>query len=270
MATRDEKAKALKQLHEGEQAFIVPNPWDAGSARLLEALGFRALATTSAGFAYTLGRRDGGVTLEDALAHCRALADATDVPVTADLENGFASSPDAVADTIRKAAQTGIVGGSIEDYDPEGDRIYDLGHAVERVQAAVEAARELPFPFALTARAEGRLRKNDDLNTVIKRLQAFQSAGADVLYAPGLTTLDEVRRVVEAVDRPVNVLASMLYPATVAELADAGARRISIGGALCYAAMSPILKAGKEMLNDGSFSWIETIVSPSELRDVLE
>ena len=269
MPARDEKAEALKQLHEGSETFVIPNPWDAGSARLLEALGFKALATTSSGFAYTLGRRDGRVTLEEKLAHCRVLAGATRLPISADLENGFAHAPAAVAETIRQVAATGIVGGSIEDYDPEAGCIYDFEHAVERVHAATEAARALDFPFALTARAENFLRGNPDLDDTIARLRAFEAAGAHVLYAPGLRTLDEVRAVVAAVRRPINVLAPLLYPASMADLAAAGARRVSVGGALCYAAMAPILAAGREMLAEGTFSWLAAIAPPAEIRDML-
>lgn len=207
MTTQREKAERFKTLHERDGAFLIPNPWDAGCARLLQGLGFEALATTSAGFAQTLGRLDGSVTLEEKLAHCRALSEVTDVPLSADLENGFADDPQSVARTIRLAAEAGVVGGSIEDYS--GERIYDFEHAVERVKAAVEAARSLDFPFTLTARAENLLRGRQDLDDTIRRLQAYAQAGADVLYAPGLRTLDEIREVCRAVDKPVNVLAAL-------------------------------------------------------------
>lgn len=267
MTTQREKAERFRALHEGPGAFLIPNPWDAGSARLLEGLGFEALATTSAGFAQTLGRLDGSVTLEEKLAHCRLLADVTDVPLSADLENGFADDPEAVAGTIRRAAEAGVVGGSIEDYS--GERIYDFAHAVERVQAAVAAARSLDFPFTLTARAENLLRGRQDLDDTIRRLQAFSDAGADVLYAPGLRTLDEVREVCGAVDKPVNVLAPFLRGVTVAELADAGVRRVSIGSALANAVLGTLLDAGREMLKRGGFGWVAGMAKDDDLRTLL-
>jgi 2-methylisocitrate lyase-like PEP mutase family enzyme len=196
MITQAEKAEKFKALHARDGAFIIPNPWDVGSARLLAALGFEALATTSSGFAQTLGRLDGMVTLEEKLAHCQALCAATTLPVSADLENGFAHDPEQVAETILRAGEAGLVGGSIEDYSGDDSQpIYDFTLAVERVQAAVEAAKSLNFPFTLTARAENLLRGRDDLDDTIRRLQAFEAAGADVLYAPGLKTLAEVRTV---------------------------------------------------------------------------
>ena len=197
------------------------------------------------------------------------LSAATDIPISADLENGFANSTQAVADTVRQAALAGVVGGSIEDYDSEEGRIYDFNHAVERIHAACEAAHDLDVPFALTARAENFLRATPDLDDTIKRLQAFEQAGADVLYAPGLRTLEEVRTVVASVDKPINVLAPLLYPVHVEDLASAGVRRISTGGSLCYAAMSPLLKAGREMLERGSFDWLTEIAPPAEIRGIL-
>ena len=203
-----DKARAFQKLHTRAGAFVMPNPWDAGSARLLAALGFEALATTSLGFAHSLGRLDGRVTREEKLAHCRALCDATDLPISADLENGFADDPAEAAQTIRLAAEAGLVGGSIEDYtgDPSNP-IYDFDLAVERVRAAAEAAHALDFPFILTARAENLLRDRRDLNETIRRLKAYETAGADVLYAPALVTLEEVRMVTGAIGKPVNVLA---------------------------------------------------------------
>ena len=235
MATQNEKGERFRVLHEREGAFIIPNPWDAGSARLLEAMGFEALATTSSGFAQSLGRLDGSVTLIEKAAHCRALAEITDIPVSADLENGFADDPLEVAAAIRVIAETGIVGASIEDFS--GSHIYDFQLAVERVQAAAEEVRRLDFSFTFTARAENLLRGNDDLDDTIRRLQAFADAGADVLFAPGLTSLEQVRLVTSAVNKPVNVLASFLPGVTLAELQDAGAKRISVGGALANAAI---------------------------------
>jgi 2-methylisocitrate lyase-like PEP mutase family enzyme len=267
MTTQREKAERFRALHERAGAFLIPNPWDAGSARLLEGLGFEALATTSAGFAQALGKLDGSVTLDEKLAHCRAVAAVTRVPVSADLENGFAHDPEGVARTIRLVAETGVAGGSIEDYSGEG--IYDFAHAVERVAAAVEAARALDFPFTLTARAENLLRGVDDLDDTIERLQAYARAGADVLYAPGLRTLDDVREVCRAVDKPVNVLAAFFPGATVAELADAGAKRISIGSALADVAIGALLSAGSEMLDSGTFGWLSRAASGADVKRIL-
>jgi 2-methylisocitrate lyase-like PEP mutase family enzyme len=250
VATQAEKAQAFRALHEGEP-FVIPNPWDAGSARMLEALGFEALATTSGGFAFTLGRLDGGVTLDETAAHVQALAAATELPVSVDLENGYGPEPEAAAHAIERVAQAGAVGGSIEDWDPVEGRLYDAAHATERVAAAVEAARRLPFPFTLTARAENHLRGNPDLDDTIARLQAFESAGADVLYAPGLRTADEVAAVCEAVSRPVNALA---WPGlTFAELAGAGAQRVSVGSRLTWTAVNAASAAAQQLL-DGDLS----------------
>jgi 2-methylisocitrate lyase-like PEP mutase family enzyme len=262
--TQAEKAEKFKALHEGDGAFIIPNPWDVGSARLLEGMGFAALATTSLGFANALGRLDGGVTLAEKLAHCQAICAATNVPVSADLENCFAHEPAKAAETIRLAAGAGIVGGSIEDWS--GEKIYDFNHAVERVQAAVEVARALDFPFMLTARAENLLRGHMDMDDTIRRLQAFEAAGADVLYAPGLRTLDEVRAVTSAVSRPINVLVVMIPGVTAAQMEEAGAKRLSIGGALARAALAPVLRAGKEMMEQGSFGWTRDLAPIGEIR----
>lgn len=270
MATQHEKAEHFRALHAREGAFVIPNPWDVGSARLLAGLGFEALATTSSGFAHSLGRLDGDVTVAEVMAHCRALCAATDLPVSADLENGYAEDPDGVAETIRLAAEAGVVGGSLEDYSGDAARpIYDFGLAVERVQAAAEAAQSLEFPFTLTARAENLLRGRRDLDDTIRRLQAFEAAGADVLYAPALTTLDEVRAVTSAVSKPVNVLAPPLPGVTVSELAAAGAKRISIGGALARAAIAALLRAGAEMRERGSFGWTSVLASGAEIERLL-
>ncbi|HET6630355.1 MAG TPA: isocitrate lyase/phosphoenolpyruvate mutase family protein [Woeseiaceae bacterium] len=254
MIAQRDKAERFRALHDAPGAFVIPNPWDVGSARLLETLGFEALATTSSGFAQSLGRLDGSVTLEEKIAHCRALCAATAIPVSADLENGFADEPAAAARTIVLAAEAGVAGGSIEDWS--GSEIYAFEFALERVRAAVEAARSLDFPFTLTARAENLLRGRADLADTIRRLQAFARAGADVLYAPGLKTLDEVREVCGAVDKPVNVLAPFFKGVTVDELAAAGAKRISIGGALADVATGAVVNAGREMLASGSFGWL--------------
>src|SRR5437667_4698082 len=220
------RAEEFRALHEGD-AFVIPNAWDAGSAKVLARLGFKALASTSSGFAFTLGRSDGGVTLDEVIAHTVELDRATDLPVSVDLENGYGPRPEDAAQAITRAAEAGAAGGSIEDYDPSGE-IYSAQHAAERVAAAAEAARRLGSPFTLTARAENLIRGNPDLDDTIARLQAYEQAGADVLYAPGLASAEEIGAVVAAVGLPVNVLARPSL--TVAEIAAAGARRISVGG----------------------------------------
>ena len=270
MLTQKERAEKFKALHEREGAFVIPNPWDLGSARLLTGLGFEALATTSAGFAHSLGRLDGQITLDEAIEHCRSLCAATDLPVSADLENCFADDPAEAAATILLGAEAGLVGGSMEDYsgDPSNP-IYDFGLAVERVHAASEAARSLDFPFMLTARAENLLHGRHDLDDTIRRLQAFEAAGAGVLYAPGLKTLDEVRLVTGALKKPVNVLAPLIKGVTVAELADAGAKRISVGGALARAAITTLLRAGAAMRDHGSFGWATDLVSSNVVASLL-
>src|SRR3712207_1549909 len=225
--TQAERGERFRALHEGEP-FVIPNPWDAGSARVLEGLGFPALATTSSAFAFTLGRADGEVTLDELAAHVTTLAAATDLPVSVDLENGFGPGPEDAATAVARAAVAGAVGGSIEDWDPAGG-LYALDHAVERVAAAADTARTLGFPFTLTARAENHIRGNPDLDDTIARLQAYEEAGADVLYAPGLSSPEEIRAVCSAVSRPVNVLA--LPHLKFAEIAEAGAQRVSVGGA---------------------------------------
>jgi 2-methylisocitrate lyase-like PEP mutase family enzyme len=250
MPTQQQKAEAFRALHEGEP-FVIPNPWDAGSARVLEALGFRALATTSSGFAFTLGRLDGAATLDDVAAHVAALSAASALPVSVDLENGYGADPQSAARAIERVADAGAVGGSIEDFDPEG-RIYAREHAAERVAAAAEAARGLGFPFTLTGRAENHIRDHPDLDDTIARLQAYAGAGADVLYAPGLRTVDEIRAVCEAVSKPVNVLA---FPSlSFAEMTGAGAQRISVGGALTWVAAKAFADAATAIRDRGDFS----------------
>lgn len=270
MMTQRERAEKFRALHERAGAFVIPNPWDSGSARLLAGLGFEALATTSAGFANSLGRLDGQVTRDEVIEHCRALCAAVELPVSADLENCFADRPREAAATIVAGAEAGLVGGSIEDYsgDPSNP-IYDFNLAVERVHAAAEAVRSLDFPFTLTARAENLLRGRQDLDDTIRRLQAFEAAGADVLYAPALTTLEEVRLVTGALGKPVNVLAPPLRGVTVAELAEAGAKRISLGGALARAAVTALLRACAEMRERGSFGWTEGLASGGEIATLL-
>jgi 2-methylisocitrate lyase-like PEP mutase family enzyme len=244
------KAETFRALHEGEP-FVIPNPWDAGSARMLEALGFEALATTSSGFAFTLGKLDGTVTLDEVAAHVAALDAATELPVSVDLENGYDASADRAAAAVRRVAAAGAVGGSIEDWDPREERIYGLDQAVERVAAAAEVSRELGFPFTFTARAENHIHGRDDLDDTIARLQAFERAGADVLYAPGLRTVEQIRAVCDAVSKPVNVLA--FSNLSFAEIVEAGAQRVSVGGALTWAAVKAAADAATAM-RAGDFS----------------
>lgn len=257
--SQHEKAVAFRRLHERPGAFVIPNPWDAGTARLLTSFGFEALATTSAGLAFALGRRDGedAVTREEVLANARAIVDATSLPVSADLESGYGATPEAVGETIRLAAEVGLVGGSIEDTTGDPARpIYEFDAAVERVAAAVEAARALPFPFTLTARAENFLFGRPDLDDTIRRLQAFEAAGADVLYAPGLRDLDAIRTVCASVSKPVNVVMGLSGPSfSVAELAEAGVKRISVGSALTRAAFGAVARAAREMREHGTFAF---------------
>jgi 2-methylisocitrate lyase-like PEP mutase family enzyme len=267
MSTQLQRAETLKALHEREGAFVIPNPWDIGSARLPATLGFEALATTSSGFANARGRTDGRLSLDEVVGHCRELSSATSLPISADLENCFAHNPEEAAKTIIRVAEAGVVGGSIEDYSGDASKpIYDFPLAVERVHAAAEAAQSLGFPFALTARAENLLYGRNDLDDTIRRLQAFADAGADVLYAPGLKTLEQVRIVVAAVSKPVNVLASFLPGVTVAELAEAGVRRISVGGALARAAATATAQAAIRMRDHGSFAWIADVLPGSEIE----
>jgi 2-methylisocitrate lyase-like PEP mutase family enzyme len=252
-STQQQKAEGFRALHEGE-VFVIPNPWDVGSARVMEALGFKALATTSAGFAFTLGRPDGGVTLDELAEHVGALARATDLPVSVDLENGFGPDPEDAATAISRAAEAGAVGGSIEDYDPE-DGIYAFDHAVERVAAAVEAARSMDFPFTFTARAENHIRGNPDLDDTIARLQAYEKVGADVLYAPGLGSADEIRAVCDATTKPVNVLALPHF--SVGEIAAAGGCRISVGSLLAWVAIDAMADAAERMRDEGDLSGLK-------------
>ena len=254
-ATHREKAETFRALHQAQGTFVIPNPWDIGTARILTQLGFKALATTSAGYAYTIGRKDGAITRDGALAHTRDTVAATDLPVSADLENCFGDAPERVAETLRMAAATGLAGGSVEDAtgDPQKP-IYDFSHAVERVTAAVEAVRALPIPFTLTARAENFLHGRPDLDDTIRRLRAFEAAGADVLYAPGLRDMATVRAVMSAVTKPVNVIS--VPGLTVPELAAAGVRRISLGSALSRAALGALVKAAREIQTSGTFGFL--------------
>ena len=248
--TQARKAAGFRALHEGD-AFVIPNPWDAGSAKVFEALGFKALATTSSAFAFTLGRLDGGVTLDELAQHVHALTEATSLPVSVDLENGYGPQPEDAATAITRAAEAGAVGGSIEDFDPAG-HLYELEQAAERVAAAREAADSLSFPFTLTARAENHIRGNPDLDDTIARLRAYEHAGADVLYAPGLRSGDEIRVVVEATSKPLNVLAHKGL--SMREIADAGGTRVSVGGALAWVAVAAMASAAEEIRDTGDFS----------------
>lgn len=251
-------AQRFLELHRGDTPLLMPNPWDRGSAVLFESLGFEALATTSSGFAATLGRLDGQVTRDEAIAHAGAVAEAVSVPVSADLENCFADEPDGVAETVRLAADAGLAGCSVEDYSgPESDTIYDPGPAAERVAAAAEAAHAAPGGFVLTARAENHVHGRDDLADTIARLQSFQEAGADVLFAPGLREPADIREVVSSVDLPVNVLVLPGMP-SIAELAEAGVSRISVGGGFAYAALGAAADAARELKETGTYEFWET------------
>jgi 2-methylisocitrate lyase-like PEP mutase family enzyme len=272
MSTQLEKAQAFGALHHRDQAFIIPNPWDIGTARLLAHLGFEALATTSAGYAASAGRRDYGIERDEMLAHIASIARATPLPVSADLENGFGDTPEIVAETIRLAAAAGVVGGSIEDSTGQPSQpIYYFEYAVDRVRAAAEAARALSFPFTLTARCENYLIGRTDIHDTIRRLQAYQEAGADVLYAPGVITKDDIEAVVSSVDRPVNVLAG-LQGLTLdrGALSALGVKRISIGSGLARAAFSAFLRAASEMREEGTFKFAGNTVSLSEIGAMFE
>jgi 2-methylisocitrate lyase-like PEP mutase family enzyme len=270
--TQSDKAARFRALHQAPGAFVIPNPWDAGSARILAGLGFVALATSSGASAGVLGRRDGKVTRDEALAHARAIVEATDLPVAADLEKGFGDSPAAAAETIRLAGGVGLVGGSIEDASGDRDKpLYDFGHAVERVAAAARAARALPFPFTLTARAENFLRGNPDLADTIKRLQAFEKAGADVLFAPGLPDLDALRAVCASVSKPFNFMVGIKGKSfTVAELTAAGVKRISLAGSLYRMAMSGLVNAAHEVKDKGTFGYLDDAMTTPELNGFMQ
>ena len=272
MKTQAQKAIAFRALHEREGAFIIPNPWDAGTAKLLAASGFEALATTSLGASSALGRPDGAgaVSRAELIANCAAIASATNLPVSADLENGYAQEPRAAAEIIRLAAQAGVVGGSIEDSSgDERNPVLDFSLSVERVHAAVEAARSVGFPFVLTARAENFFLGRRDLDDTIRRLQAFGKAGADVLYAPGLKDLETIRTVASSVSKPLNVVAGFLEPGiTLKDLAQAGVKRISVGGMLCRLALAHVASAAREMKEQGSFAWMAQAMPASELRRI--
>jgi len=272
VVTQAEKGRAFRALHERAGAFIIPNPWDAGSARLLAHLGFEALATTSMGYAFSIGKLDTTLSRDEALANASAIASATPLPVSADLENGYGDAPEIVAETISLAGEAGVVGGSIEDASGRADDpIYEMGYAVERVRAGVAAARALPFPFTLTARAENYLHGRADLRDTIRRLQAYQEAGADVLYAPALETKEDIAAVVSSVDRPVNVLMGLRgVQLNLAELSAIGVRRVSVGSSLCRAALGALLRGAREMRERGTFGFAAEAASSSEISAILE
>mgnify|MGYP002629581983 CR=1 FL=1 len=265
-----EKCAVFRKLHENKMGWIIPNPWDTGSARILEGLGFQALATTSGGYAFTLGKSDGSVTMDEMLQHCSALTIATEIPVNADFENGYSDDISTMIDNIKRLVETGVAGISIEDFSRDERIIYPLAQAAERVHAAAEAIRETGVPVVLTARAESLLREFDnDLEEVEERLQAYSKAGADVLYAPAVGNFADLKRVTANLDKPFNVLASFIRGANVQQLVEAGANRISVGGALTYAAVAPLLRAGTEMLEHGSFDWMESVADGKEIRRLL-
>jgi len=259
--TQHDKALRFRALHERPGTFVIPNPWDAGSAKLLAKMGFEALATSSGASAMVLGKRDGQVTRDEALAHLRGIAGACELPVAADLEKGFGDAPAVAAETVRLAAEAGVVGGSIEDATgDEAKPLFDMGFAAERVAAAAEAARALPFPFTLTARTENYLRGNPDLDDTIRRLQAFEKAGADVLFAPGLPTLEAVRAVCRAVKKPVNFMVGIPGKSfSVAELAAAGVKRISLATSLYRVAMAALRDAAHEVKEHGTFGYLQRL-----------
>jgi 2-methylisocitrate lyase-like PEP mutase family enzyme len=270
MLSQAEKGLAFRALHERDSAFVIPNPWDIGTARLLKHLGFEALATTSAGYAFSVGRQDNTIARNEMMAHVSAIAAATDLPVSADLGNGFGDAPEIAAETIRLASAAGLAGGSIEDAtgDPEHP-VYEIEHAVERVRAAAEAAHSLPYPFTLTARAENFIVGRPDLKDTIKRLQAFQQAGTDVLYAPGLTSGEDISAVVSSVDRPVNVLMGLQGGRlSLSELSALGVKRVSVGSALSRAALGAFLRAAHEMQEHGTFQFANEAVSMKELSTI--
>jgi 2-methylisocitrate lyase-like PEP mutase family enzyme len=269
--TQHEKAEKLRALHQGPRTFWIPNPWDAGSAKLFASLGFEALTTTSAGLAWVIGKADGGVTREDSLANARMIVEAVDLPVAADLENGFGDRPEDAALTIRRAADVGLVGGSIEDYSGNPERpIYDFSLAVERVAAAAEAAHSLAIPFQFVARCENWLHGVADLDDTIRRLQAYEKAGADVLFPPGLKSLDDIRTVCQSVSKPVNIVVGPPdCRHSIADLAACGVKRVSLGGSLARAAYTAARTAAEELLGPGTLTFIKSIMTTADLNKVM-
>jgi 2-methylisocitrate lyase-like PEP mutase family enzyme len=272
MRTQAEKGKLFRSFHERDSAFIIPNPWDVGTARLLASLGFEALATTSAGYAFSVGQRDNTIGRDKMMEHVEAIVSATDLPVSADLENGFGDDPETVTETIRRAAMSGLVGGSIEDAtNRQGNPIYEHHLAVERIRAAAEVVRSLPFPFTLTGRAENYLVGRRDLKDTIKRLTAYQEAGADVLFAPGLTSKHEIATVVRSVDRPVNVVVGLQgIQLSLEALSEIGVRRVSVGSVLSRASLGAFLRAAREMRERGTFAFVDEAVSYREINAMFD
>jgi 2-methylisocitrate lyase-like PEP mutase family enzyme len=271
--TQAQKATCFQALHRGPGIFVIPNPWDAGTARILARMGFPALTTTSAGLAFALGRPDGAglVSRDEALANAKAIVDASDLPVAADLENGYGDSPESAAETIRLAGANGLVGGSIEDTTGDPSRpLYDFQHAVEKVAAAVEAARALPYPFVLVARAENYLHGRPDLEDTIRRLQAFEATGADALFAPGLTKAADIRTLCQSVTKPVNVVMGLKDSSlSVAELESLGVRRISLGSALSRTALGGFVRAAREIREQGTFTFSKDAIPYAELNKLM-
>lgn len=267
-----EKAQEFVELHNSSNCFLTPNPWDPGSAKLLEHLGFKALASTGAGYAFSMGQPDLSINAKDLLSYLRSLCEATSLPISADLQNGFGHSPQEVAQTILDAALTGIVGGSIEDATGSSDTpVYEMSLAQERIRAAAEAAKALPFKFMLTARAENYLYGNPDIKDTIARLQAYQEAGADVLFAPGIQSVEDIKAIVSSLDRPLNVIMGFQgVQLDMATLQALGVRRVSVGGSLARAAYGALIRAGKELLNEGTFSYANAAISGKELNAIFQ
>jgi 2-methylisocitrate lyase-like PEP mutase family enzyme len=273
MSSQAEKGRAFRALHEQKQCFMIPNPWDAGSARILEGLGFSALATTSGGFANSTGKLDGQPGRDAVLEHARQLTSATNIPISADLEDGFSDDPKEIAETIRRAAAAGLVGGSIEDYTGKKDApLYEIAAAADRVRAAAEAARKLDFPFTLTARAENFFRGKPDLADTIKRLQAYQEAGADVLFAPALRSTEDIATILREIDRPLNVLGGIggLAAVTLTEYQALGVRRISVGSLLSTVAYGALISAGRELKDQGTFGFVSELARARDLKSLLQ
>lgn len=269
MSDQANKCAVFADLHQASECWLIPNPWDVGSARVLQGLGYQALATTSSGFAYTLGRADGQVTLEEKLQHCTELTNATTVPLNADFENGFADDIPGMCENIRRLLGTGVAGLSIEDYSRDQHLVYPMEQATERIHAAVETIRDAGMPVLLTARAENLIRGVDDLDETLERLQSYAAAGAHVLYAPGLVEMEHVEQFVNETDKPLNVLAPFVRGASMEQFNAAGVCRISTGGALTWASVNPLILAGKEMLEQGSFDWLQTMAKGTEIQNLI-
>ncbi len=269
MTDQASKCAVFADLHRETETWLIPNPWDLGSARVLQGLGYKALATTSSGFAYTLGRADGEVSLEEKLQHCLQLCAGTSIPINADFENGFADDLDSLCDNIKRLLDTGVAGFSIEDYSRDQHLVYAKQQAVERIEAAAQTIRASGIPVLLTARAENLIRGVDDRDETLERLQAYSAAGADVLYAPGLVEMEHVEEFVANTDKPLNVLAPFIRGGSMEKFTRAGVCRISVGGALAWASVNPLLMAGKEMLEQGSFSWLKNMARGSDIQSLL-